>query len=455
MQKTPHILAILFFLLVSLCNDSWSGEGAIAIGRPLKARPWLADLTHIPTAVVPYSSLPVSQVVPQTAVTYSIDPNVTVAAYSYIFHVKGIDAEYEVISVASLVKLVHELAVIEELKHRHKGKEFASGVADGVKGIGTGIANLFTKPGESFKSMGERLRQTGRSIERVVGTEEKVGKDESGHDRSLLGSGPAGMARRALAYETGVDVYTSNPVLQKLLTDLSHVYTAGSFATWAIPYNIGLLNYFNPISGDDLTERHIRDYEPYELRRLVGEELQPILRMNREDSYQPLNRWLMNPNYSPRNTAYIGQALIQLKNATNLNLVMQELAEVRAPEEADMLTLELRLYSLLDKNIQKIVAFEKYRALFVGLGENNVMYILFPGDTLRPWDETKNAFAELYAEAVNYRLGGIEVWSIGDVHPALVQGAEGSGVVIHQNILRNEAFYRPQTPTVPVALPGE
>lgn len=441
-MTTLLCLALLGASAVASERPAQAPRELVHLGRPLKARLWLNDLSKIPSATVPYQSLAVSQIIPRTGEAYRIAPNVKVAAYSYVFSVKGIDADFTVISAVNLAKLVHELSVIEEFKKKNMGKEFASGVADGVKGIGTGIASLITHPGQSFKTIGERLRQTGRSLERAVGAEDKIGPDESGRKRAHLGEGPAGKARRDTAHQFGIDVYTDNPLMQKWLIDLSHAYTAGSYATWIIPYSIGALDYFNPISGDEVTETIIRDYAPYELRRFIGEELEPILRMNREDSRHPLNRWLANPNYSPRCVAYIGRALVALRGAENLAAVVEELAQASTPEEADMLTLEVRMYGLFQRNVQPIVDFAKYRSLFIGLGADRKMHIMFPGDTIRPWDETANAFAEVLNEARQRGLAGMEVWTVGDIHPNMLEQARRFGVDVRQNVLRDEKFYR-------------
>lgn len=441
MQNRTSRFAGIVFVVLAVFSLAAASE-IVELGRPLRARSWLGDLDSVPSVMLPYDALYVANFVPRQAAHYRIDPEVKAEAYTYYFTVRSESAAFEAASVVNLLKLTHELAVIEELEEIHKGKEFASGVADGVKGIGTGLKNLVTHPGQSVKGVGERLRKTGRSLERAVGAEESVGRDESGRDRAHLGAGPAGQSRRALAYQFGVDVYTRNPVLQRILVDLSRVYTAGTFATWAIPYHIGALDYFNPLSGDDATERRIRDYPPDELRRLVGQELEPLFGMNREDPSRPLRRWLMNPNYSPRQTAYIGEALKRFSGAGNIGLVLGNLSEASTPEEADMLTLEIRLYGLLDANVVKVVDFAKYRGLFLGKGADGVMYALFPGDTLRPWGETERGLDDLLREASRVGMRGVAVWSVGDIHPDLVGMMEGLGVQVRQHILHDENFYR-------------
>ncbi len=440
MRHARFLSALLLSLLTLAAAAPASDDATVELGRPFKARQWLDSLGRIPSALVQYDSLPVAEAIPRQTEFYTIDPTVVAAAYSYFFHVEGAETEFIVGSTANLAKLVHELAVAEEIRKRNKGKEFARGVTGSLKGIGSGLVNLAAHPGISLKSAGQRLRQTGRSIESLVDGD-SIGPDESGADRSLLGDGPAGAARRRLAYELRVDVYTSNPVLREELTSLSHAYAAGSFATMAIPYSLGMLSHFNPLAGDDQAERFIRDNSPYETRRTAGMALEPIFSMSRGDPGQALHAFLNNPNFSPRMAAYAGLDLQALQEAENLILVLNALAGASTPEEADMRTLTLRLYGLLHRNVQPVAAFRAVGESFAAIGRDGAMYVLLPCDTLRPWEATTEIFGELLREAEALGVRGLRIWSLGDVHPGMIENARRYGVEVRENVLRDPAFF--------------
>lgn len=419
----------------------------VSLGRPYAAMPLIATPETAPPVQTSYEGLPISKTVPRKNEFHTIDPTVDIAGYSYIFDVKGLEAEYEVASSMGLIKLTHELAVIEELKKIHKGKEFAEGVTDTVKGIGTGVVSLVKSPGKSIKDMGTRLRRTGRSIERAV-TQEKIGEDARGQDRSYLGSGPAGQARRTLAYQFGVDVYTGNPVLQRLLTELSHAKFAGRIATWVLPITISALGHFNPLAGDEQTERLICENTPDEVRRQVGVELEPALRMHREDKAQPLYRFLMNPNYSPRDIAYVGAAVRGMYSVSMLPNVIDELSGAESPDQAEMLALWARLFGLLNDNIERLTGFARYGALLAGFGESGTMYVMFPGDVLGKWEEVRRSFGMLLADREKRGMKGVEVWALGDVDPDLWSELEERGVVVRQHILLDERFFNRTNPFI-------
>ncbi len=444
---TPKGLAVLFAIAGVLALptgkvNAATPEEAAEIEHFLQAMPWLKELGQLPSATIPYNTLKVSEVIPPAGDLYSIDPNVIAVAYTYFYRVNTQYGSYFIGSSVNLAKFIHELQVIDQIEKTHKGKEILHGLGSGLKDIGTGVGNMVVHPGLSLKSLGQRFRQAGRTIERTVTGEGAVGKDADGDDRALLGRGPAGGARRQLAHELGVDVYTSNPILKEALNALARARAGGYFTTWATPYHLSALSSFNPITGDDQAETLIRDLDPTELRRRIGVGLESVFGTSREDKNSPLYRLLNNPNYSPRDIAYLGGVFDTLSAAANLSAVLAELADAESPDEADFLTLDLRLYALLHRNVQPIREFRSYHETFGAVGQNGVLYVMSIADTIRPWGETAEAFSKILGGAVQEGLRGMEVWSIGDVHPALVENAAKRGVVVRQNVLRDLQFMK-------------
>lgn len=417
------------------------GPGPVQLGRQLKAMPWLDDVGDAPYEIVRYETIPVLANVPRRTAYYEIDPEVVASGYGYFFYVRGVDKDFVVGSVVKLAKLCRELQVVEELKKINKGKEFVEGVGDVFVGVGKGLGNLVMHPGLSFKNMGSAFRSMGRSFERAVGAEDKIGLDESGVNRSLLGDGPAGDVRRGLAYEMGVDVYTDNPVLKEILTELSQVRELGNLTSWAVPYGISMLEYFNPMAGDQEAELLIRDNNSYDLRRLVGEHLGRFYGLDREDRSNPLGKLLYNPNYTPREIAYISKDLLHMRDVGDHDLILRRLADARTPEEADLLTMEVRMYSFLHRRITPLATFIPFRYFFAAMGRDGVFRFVFVGDTVRPWRYTADAFGEMFREAKKMGARDMEIWTTADVDPAIVANAQSVGVEVRQTILLDRQFF--------------
>ncbi len=441
MKKTFHLFfTIAAFFLFSPSLDAGEGK-PVELGRHGKSMHWLEEFADIPYEVVPASSLPLLSGIPMQTEFYEIDPEVVASGYNYFFYVRSVDGEFLVGSFVKLAKLCRELNVIEELKKINKGKEFASGVGGVFKSIGGGLGNLILYPGQSMKSMGSSFRSMGRSVERTVGADPKVGADERGVNRSHLGEGPAGDTRRALAYQFGIDVYTDNPVLQDILVELSQVKELGSLASWVVPYGLGVLEYFNPMGGDQETELLIRDNNPYDLRRNVGMRLEPLFGISREDLDAPLGKLLYNPNYTPRQIAYIGADLEQMSSARGLDVILRRLAEVATPEEADLMALQVRYYSFLHRRVAPIGQFIPFRHFFASIGTDGVFRVMFAADVVKPWDYTADAFDDFIRAAMAVKARGAEVWTTADVDPSLIENARQRGVTVVENILHNPQFF--------------
>lgn len=428
---------------VSLAAAGGEQRGApVELGRQFKAMPWLGEYgDDVPFEIVKFETLPVMRGIPQKTAYYEIDSDVVAQGYAYFYYVKGIDRDFVIGSTFKLAKLCRELAVIEEMKKIHKGKEFASGVGDAFVGIGKGLGNLIMHPGSSMKSMGSSFRSAGRSIERAVGAEDKLGVDESGVNRSLLGEGPYGDVRRALAYELGIDVYTDNPVLKDILTELSQAKGLGSVASWVVPYGLSMADRFNPLAGDEEVEAFIRDNNPYDLRRTAGTRLGDFYGMDRHSAANPLGRLLANPNYTPRGIAYIEKDLLLMRNVAGHETVLTILASAETPEEADLLSVELRLYSFYHGRIAPLHSFHRLRNFFAAFTADGVYRLLFAADTIRPWSHSKEALDATIREAVSLGAKGLEIWTTADVDPAVVEQARRQGVRLVPNIMRNKQFF--------------
>ena len=84
---------------------------------------------------------------------------------------------------------------------------------------------------------------------------------------------------------------------------------------------------------------------------------------------------------------------------------------------------------------------QPFKNLFAAVGASGKMYLMVPGDTIRPWRNTADTFAEIVNEAIGLRATGLEIWVLGDVNPAMAANAERHGVTVRQNILRNPRFF--------------
>lgn len=440
--------AALFFvygLAAVLCAPAAAGEPAqntFEIGRRHKIAPRLEAREDVPHFAVNYQDLRVARDIPASTEYYTIHPKVRASAFSYFFHVRGYYGRFTVGTVVNLAKFVHELAILEEIRHGSSGIDFRSiakrlrqtmGQPDGDPGFATD--NLSLSDELNLDDIPEQQPDEK--------PEESVGVDESGVDRSELGYGPNGEANRAVAYDLGVDVYTSNVILKEVIRELGRMKVEDSMG-WVVPSYVKKKNDLYLIYGDAATERRIRDNSPAALRKLVRQELETIFMENVEDLSDTLTKLFSNPNHSPRNIAYIGTDCQSLSNVVNLSLLLPDLAGAETPEEADMQTVLLRFYSLFHQYIQPIRGFTPIRKITAAIGTNGYIYMFFWGDTMLPWRLTANSFPIISEEAESMDAVGAEFWTLGDADPRMVDIADKLGITIHQNAIYDPRFH-PET----------
>lgn len=405
----------------------------VSTARQGRATPWVSVHAAANSVVVPFSDIPMVAGVPQRTTYYEIDDEVVESGYFYYYYVRGKRNDYLVESTAHLFRLLHELAVLEELAKHDPAGEFFAGVGRSVQGIGLGVGNLVTKPGQT-------IRNVGAGIGRMFKSHPHAGHDEKGEDRGLEGSGPAGEQRRNLAYKFHLDVYTNNPEVRHVLNVMGRARLTGVFATWAIPYSeVGI---FSAASlRDDNTDQLIRDLEPDALRAEIGKRLEPVFGQSRKDAGSALGRFIRNPNYTPRQIAYGGKCLGDLAGAGNLDMILDLLAQVDCPETADLAYLDLRVHHMMHTRVQPIAGFVELLNIVAAQGANGEFYFIFPGDVMSNWSVSPEEIDDLIEEANGHRATALKVLALGVVKPEFAEMLQQRGLQVFQNVMRDPRFF--------------
>lgn len=170
-----------------------------------------------------------------------------------------------------LAKRIHELDAIARLEKASKSDEFKNSLAKAaatpfkviggalqdpagaVKGIGAGAERFFGKVGEAFERGGKKSANTDNAMEGILGMSK---------------------AKREIAAHLDVDPYTSNPVLQARLEDMSRATFAGGFVIKAGTFALsagagsGLASVAGAASFTDEVSDMVRDHDPLSLSDL-------------------------------------------------------------------------------------------------------------------------------------------------------------------------------------------
>ncbi len=390
-------------------------------------------------------------IIPQQDSYYTISSNVQIDNIYYTFTITTPEsADLQITSIPSLIKTIHELSVIEWYKSTPQGNQVWAGAKGSVKNIGKGAKAVVLHPGDSAVAIGRSVAKTGRAIGSFFkGLVKKEPKSSSGKDLDK-GAGnilTADVARKA-AYDLHLDVYSKNPLVIALLNEISKQQWAGSIGVSAATYftmpglssataiTTGALT---PGAVIDITERMIRDNSPEELNRELQRVMREIIGYSKDtQEYQLFTDFLNNPNFDPRQKAYITLYLTQLKHVAGMSNVLSVLKNCREIENAVILYHQLQLMAAVDMNA-KNVKFSQYAT-----NTNRIYGIISSGDLIAilPFDyATSSKFMKNELDMIPEVKGTRSIWLLGDATKSFSALAKKSGIdAIYDGILKFGAF---------------
>lgn len=342
------------------------------------------------------------------------------------FKVRSAHAVYETEDVLSLIKLLHEIEVIEKIRRNENTSGFFDGAASSVEATADGLVKLVTSPIQSGKSIGRAAGKVGRSIGGLFRSKEEGEKSSFGE--SVLGS-----AERELAKQFGVDVYTRNPYLKALLRKMARARVGGKsfvfLATFLIP--VGAISVAVTAGGiNGGADQLVNDNDRMELYRLNKNALVQML-VPAADAEKFLN----SPYFTPREATYIRTYMEQLHKTLGFRQILKAAAAAKSESEAHKILYSARLAAEQAKNNPE--SFQHIEIWGDGLkavSTTEVIYIL-PYDYLQKNPQGKDLLNKAADEFSGSGKMHAEIWNGGLVDSAFKREAEARGVRIRSELL--------------------
>ena len=382
---------------------------------------------------------------------FTINDTVRIDGHYYRFLIKSPHGEYDVLSTRDVFKTCHEIRVIEEYRATKEGSEAWNAAGESLKNIGRGARQIVKEPKESAKAFaragGKLIRSIGRFFKKQGDgkPEEKAG---DGTDRDKGGEGFfVGKHARQFAAEVGLDVYTDNPYARALIQEVAKARSHGSIGTsvglffLAPVQGLGLLsNALTPNGFDAETEKLICEEAPAELRYVLTGKYKADLGVESNDN-SPIKTLLDNPNYSPREQAYLYYYFKRLAKpetgdgVEGLPGVIEHLGKVKLPVTATFAVNQMELllaYQKYEKNLTRLIT----AANVVGgiTGKQEQLFII-PYDMAGNTAEMKDFLTEIAKSAKAQGAKGTQVWLIGDAMSDFISEAKSRGISVKKNAL--------------------
>jgi hypothetical protein len=378
-------------------------------------------------------SRPTASVLRPEAMTgphYSIAP--TVVSYGFMNHYT-VDSDYgafEVTGDLALRKLLHEIQAITSLKDvrnskvfakslvhsaarpLHLGKQLITHPVDTVTGVPKGVFTLFGNVGEG------------------VATTAKGERDptEDANAKQIL---QVSSYKREWAQKLGVDVYSSNKVLQKELNSVGWAGTLGNLSLTALtmPISAPAAVALKQIRLADQLDEASEQLDDYGNRvdEMIAKDPPSRLKLINAGKFEKMgiekalaDAYLASPHFTPRHDTVIATSLEALEGAKGRELVLQLALEANVESDADFVQHLAQTLRGYHHRVSPIETLRLSTPFLVARAENGNLVVPFPLD-YGVWSQrAETALAPIVArhrEEAAAGGGRLEFWTTGSVSP--------------------------------------
>ena len=352
-------------------------------------------------------------------VSYGLNNRYTINSHFGKFEANGEDMlrirEHEIKAIGGLKEIKKSKAFGEAVKKAAtspiKGAEaLITDPVDTVKGIPKGIGKFFSRIGEMTKG--------GR------------GDSEDSYTKELIGFSKM---KRQYAYKFGVDVYSSNKVLQKDLNSLAWSGFAGGLTV-----NVAMLGIksasntaFYVVKGTQLVHGMnmiLRDSSPEDLQKLNRKKM---VEMGVRDSV--IKEFQKNSAYSPRHTTILVQALAEMQGVKNREQFIKQALNAEYEEEAFLYQRMAELLHGYHTNVKPIKEIVPVRKFVVGYTSDQTIVAAFPLDLLY-WIELADHGSEALVklDLTGRPVKKTEIWVTGALTPIAKKEFNARGVIVKE-----------------------
>ena len=324
---------------------------------------------------------------------------------------------------------VIESEAIAALKDARKSKVFADALKFQVLHPLRGVKMLIMEPGRVGSSIAggllEFLAMPGRASKfEWSDREDSVTKATIGF--SYL--------KRRLAFQFGVDPYSSNPVLQDELNELTWIaFTADlapQFGYLFMPGGAVLWMTFSATRWTSYLDEQVRDYSPSDLRARDRDKLGKM-GVSEED----IHRFFLNAVYSPRHSTIITTALDELTGVDDREAFLAVAREANSEElvlfyqhVAEM----MRGYHAHVGAVDRLLAMPRIPSLYT---KDRALVVMLPVDYLFWTSRVARVAQALTANVPSRpRVARRELWIAGNVSPRARQELEAMGWAVYEQV---------------------
>ena len=370
------------------------------------------------------ATYPAAQVLPKELVRgphYQTLSPVAADGYMYRMNVQSDYGPFEVTGIGALRKLVREIGAITKLREIKASKAFATAVKDSASGPLSFAKNLITHPVDTASGVPKGAYKLMEDTAEAV-TTEKNPSDDPAYKKVALVSG----RKREYAAQLGVDVYSSNPVLQKELNAVGWAAAAGNLTVSAALLPVG--GTAGAVVSGTRWSNALNDYvktEPASRLRIIAEGKLAEAGIAADLA----KRFVNQPRFTPRQSLIIAESLAKLGPAPArgreefLEVAMNAQDEV----EANFFATAAQILRGYHEAVSPITEVRMNARVPVARAGNGAAVVAIPVDYLI-WSPALEQRTQALATATG--PGKVEAWLTGTASPLAKRRLGERGIVV-------------------------
>ena len=356
--------------------------------------------------------------------------------YMHRFRITSPYGQFEAYGEDMLRIRIQEIQAIATMEDNvNHVKSLAAGAQHAIISPLKFTLGLFTNPVETILAVPKGMWHMATRIgEMAIGDR---GNLEDPKNQELMG---LSTVKRQVAAHFGVDVYSSNRVVQDKLNSLSWAGFAGDAAVRLATLPIGgpAGAVLTGTSFSNTVSELLRDHAPEELRRLNRDKLET---MKLDEAL--IDAFLKHPWYSPRHETVLVQALGEMNIVSNRQAFFKVATSAEFEEEAlffQRMAEMLLSYHRNVKPLKRFVAIED--RVLMALTRDHTLVGILPIGYLSWRAELAEAVDSVTTWKSARHVENVELWLAGKPTPRAHRELRAQGITVRSDAMAHLTFYR-------------
>jgi len=356
-----------------------------------------------------------------------VNKKVITDGYMHRYSVTSDFGVFKVVGDYGLRKLIREIGAIAKLKQMKKSDVYLDSLKAAAKKPAQFGKDLIVEPVDTVSGVPKGVFTLFGNISKGI-REKKDPSEDARYKQMLLMSS----YKRDLAYELGVDVYSSNRVLQEGLNSLGW---AGALGSWSLTALLG------PADADGAKALKTTRFSK-SLNEIIKKEPPSRLRIINERKLDSMGvdaslakQFLDHPNFTPRHDTVIVEALNQLKGAKGRGSFLKLATSANDEETANFFQNMAELLQGYHLSVSPIVQIRIISGVVLAKTRQANVLMPFPLDHGVWTEDPDRIWTDVVAQYnASGMKGQLELWVTGTVSSKTRQALEKMGIRVNENV---------------------